>query len=72
MAMAKRRFVGGDLSKILKGFGGKWVALSMKDGEIIVGGSGSTIDEAIERANERGVNDPILMRVPEESCTYIL
>jgi hypothetical protein len=67
----KEEFIFGDMTEILRGFEGTWVALSMKDGKIAVSGSGSTIDEAIEKAHKKGVNNPTLMRVPEP-CIYII
>jgi len=68
----KKKFVFGDMSKVLKGFEGKWVALSIKDGQVVISGSGVTISEAIEKARQKGVNDPILIRAPQESCAYII
>lgn len=62
----------GDMSKTLKGYEGKWVALSIKEGQFVISGSGVTIGEAIEKARQKAVNDPILIRAPEESCTYII
>lgn len=55
-----------DLSKILEGYEGKWVALSIQKDKVVVSGSGNTIDEAIEKAKQRGVDDPIITRVPSE------
>jgi len=67
----KNTFVFGDMSKVLRGFEGKWVALSMKDNQIVISGSGITINEAIEKARKNGVDDPTLIRAPE-ACSYIL
>jgi len=68
----KKTFVLGDMSKVLRGFEGKWVALSIKDGQVVISGSGVTITEAVEKARKRGVDDPTLVRAPEESCAYII
>jgi hypothetical protein len=68
----KNTFILGDMSKVLKGFEGKWVALSMKDGQIVISGSGVSIKEAVEKAHEHKVDDPILMKAPEESYAYII
>jgi malonyl CoA-acyl carrier protein transacylase len=68
----KKKFILGDMSKVLIGLEGKWVALSMKNKQIVVSGTGDTISEAIEKARQKGVDDPTLMRVPEEFCSYIL
>jgi hypothetical protein len=68
----KKTFVLGDMSEVLRGFEGKWVALSIKDGQVVISGSGVTITEAVEKARESGVDDPTLIRAPEESCAYII
>ena len=68
----KKTFVLGDMSKVLRGFEGKWVALSIKNGQIVISGSGVTISEAVEKARKSGVDDPTLVRAPEESCAYII
>jgi len=72
MFAKNKKFFFGDMSKILKGFEGKWIALSMEQGQIVISGSGDTIEEAVKKARQKGVDDPILIRAPEESCTYII
>lgn len=61
-----------DMSKILEGFEGKWVALSLKDGQIVISGSGNSVEEAITKALHKGEEDPIVMKVPSEAMTYIV
>jgi hypothetical protein len=68
----KKKFFVGDMSEVLRGYEGKWAALSIKDDQIAISGSGVTISEAIEKARQKGVNDPILIRAPQESCAYII
>lgn len=68
----RKKFVFGDMSKVLKGFEDKWVALYIKDDQVVIAGSGDTIPEAIEKAREKGIDDPILMRVPQESLSYVI
>lgn len=70
--LVKKKFVIGDMSEVLRGLGGKWVALSLKDGQVVISGSGDTIREAVEKARKKGVDDPTLVRAPEESCAYII
>jgi len=70
--LVKKKFVFGDMSEVLRGFEGKWVALSTKDGQIVVSGSGKSLGEAIQRAREKGVHDPVLIRVPSESISYVI
>jgi hypothetical protein len=68
----KKKFVFGDMSKVLRGFEGKWVALSVQDEQMVISGSGESPGEAIQRARERGVDDPILVRVPSEPISYVI
>jgi hypothetical protein len=68
----KKKLLFRDMSKVLEGYEGKWVALSIKEGQFVISGSGVTIGEAIEKARQKGVNDPILVRAPQESCVYIV
>lgn len=62
-----------DMTKVLIGYEGKWVGLSLsKDDQMVVKGSGDSIAEAISEAKENGEEDPILLRVPLEWLPYIL
>ena len=61
-----------DMTKILAGYEGKWVGLSfVEEDQMVVKGSGDSIDEAIEDAKSNGEEDPILMRVPLEWIAHI-
>ncbi len=61
-----------DMSKILEGFEGKWVALSLKEGRLVISGSGNSAREAIDRASQKGEDDPILIKVASKAMNYIL
>ncbi len=52
-----------DLSEILlNATPESWVALNEEQTQIV--GSGTTIEEALERAREQGIEDPILHWIP--------
>lgn len=55
--------------EIYKKYKGLWVAL--KEDEKTVVASGKTAKEAWEKAKDRGYNQPILTRMPEELATYV-
>lgn len=59
-----------DLSKILEPYSNEWVALS-EDEERVVG-HGKTVKEAIEKAKAKGVNSPVVTKVPTEYGNYVL
>ena len=61
-----------DMSKILEGLEGKWAALSVKDGQFTISGTGNSIEEAIAAALRKGEDDPILIRVPSKAMSYIV
>lgn len=56
-------------SKIYTAHKGQWVALE-KD-EVTVVGHGKTPREALNRAAESGVKNPILTKVPRKVQTYV-
>jgi hypothetical protein len=58
-----------DWTELYRDYAGKWVAL--KDDEETVIASGETLEEAQERATEKGAEDPIFTRVPEESLPFV-
>jgi len=68
----KKKFVLGDVTKILEGYEGKWVALYNSKKQTIISGSGNTISEAIEKSQQKGINDSVLIRVPEKNVSYVL
>lgn len=59
-----------DLSKVLKNFSSTWVALKPEDNKVVA--SGEKLKTVIDKAREKGVNSPILTRVPKDYGTYIL
>lgn len=67
----KKKFVLGDMTKILEGYEGKWVTLYSSKKQIIISGSGNTISEAIEESLQKGISDTVLIRVPEKDVSYI-
>ncbi len=60
-----------DLTKLLRPYGGEWVALS-SDGQRVAG-HGPTPEAALKQAHKKGEKDPILMGAPEKAWgSYIL
>jgi len=57
-----------DLSGILRDYTDCWVALSSDQSRVV--GSGSTPKEALQQAQQRGEQNPILMPVPSVSGPY--
>lgn len=58
-----------DWTKIYEKYKGLWVAL--KDDEKTVVASGKTAKEALNKAKEKGYENPILTFMPERLVTYI-
>jgi len=56
-------------TKIYKEYKGLWVAL--KDDEKTVVASGKTAKEAWEKAQEKGLKNPVLTRMPEKIVAYV-
>jgi len=60
-----------DLTKILRPFGGEWVALSSDQQR--VAGHGPTPEAALKQAHKKGERNPILMGAPDKHWgSYIL
>jgi hypothetical protein len=59
-----------DLSKILKGYSNKWVALSSDSSKVV--GVANNPGEAIEQAHINKEQNPILTKTPENYGTFIL
>ena len=59
-----------DLTGILEPYLNKWVALS-KDQTIVVG-SGDTLTEALQKAQRKGAEQPVIMFVPGISGPHVL
>lgn len=72
MFAKSKEFAFGDMSKILEGYEGKWVALYIPEKQIVISGSGNTISEAIEKSRQKGINKPVLIRVPEECYSQVI
>ena len=59
-----------DLSKILKRYSSKWIALKPQTTNVVAVGRSPKI--VIEKARKSGVDNPVLTRVPKDYGTYIL
>ena len=59
-----------DLSKTLRGYSSKWIALKpLTDKVVAVGNTPKTV---IAKARRNGIDSPVLTRVPRDYGTYIL
>jgi len=58
-----------DWTKIYEKYKGLWVALL--DDEKTVVGSGKTLKEALEKAQEKGHEKPIMMHMPTKIIPYV-
>lgn len=59
-----------DLSKSLRGYSSKWVALKPQTTKVIA--VGNDLKNVIEKARKSGVDSPVLTRIPKNYGTYIL
>ena len=59
-----------DLVELFEKFLNQWIALD-EDNERIVG-NGSTIQEAVEKAERNGVKEPILLYVSPQLATCVV
>jgi len=59
-----------DLVELFEKFLNQWIALD-EDNETIVG-NGSTIQEAVEKAEKNGVKEPILLYVSPQLATCVV
>lgn len=59
-----------DLSKSLRGYSSKWVALKPQTTKVIA--VGNNLKNVIEKARKSGVDSPVLTRIPKNYGTYIL
>jgi len=59
-----------DLLELFEKFLNQWIALD-EDNETIVG-NGSTIQEAVEKAEKNGVKEPILLYVSPQLATCVV
>lgn len=59
-----------DLSKILKGYEKKWVALSSDQTKLVA--SAQSPEKAFQKANEMGENNPVVFKPLDSRCVHIL
>lgn len=59
-----------DLSKSLRGYSNKWIALKPRTSKVVAVGNNLKI--VIKKAREGGVDSPVLTRVPKDYGVYIL
>lgn len=59
-----------DLSKTLKKYSSEWVALEPNTSKVI--SSGKSPKTALSEAKKKGIEHPVLTRVPKNYGTYIL
>jgi len=59
-----------DLSKSLKGYSNKWIALKPKTAKVVA--VSNSLKSVIKEAREKGVDRPVLTRAPKNYGTYIL
>lgn len=59
-----------DLSDIYKKHKGEWVAVREDTVEVV--GSGETVEEALQEAEEKGVKNSSLLKVPKKTGTKII
>lgn len=58
-----------DITKILKKYQNKWIALT-DDDKIIC--AGKTLDEVMKKAISKGYNEPVTMRVPDPRFEFVM
>lgn len=58
-----------DFTKIIASYKGKWVALSEDEKRVV--SSGKSAKEAPEKAEKKGLESPILFKVPLSFLPYI-
>jgi len=59
-----------DLSKTLKGYSNRWVALDPTSMKVVA--SAKETENILEKAKKAGVKHPVLTKVPQHYGTYIL
>lgn len=58
-----------DLSRLLKGYEGKWVVISEDKSKVLC--AAETLEDAIKKSEEYK-DHPILLRVPDEHTAHLL
>jgi len=59
-----------DLTPAIRKYSGLFVALTHNRRRVV--GKGMTPDSALEEARKKGVKDPVLTKIPENSRSYLL
>jgi len=59
-----------DFTPIYKKYANKWVAIDDKTGK--VAGAGTTLKLAYQRAQMRGIKDPVVTKIPKNPGFYVL
>ena len=59
-----------DFTKIFDSYRGKWVALT-KIGNRVVG-SGNSPQEALKKSVQKGIKEPVFLKVPSDFTSFIL
>lgn len=59
-----------DMTPVIRKYRGLFVALS-KDRKRVLG-KGTTPEDALKEAREKGTKDPVLTRIPEDNRSYLL
>ena len=59
-----------DMTPIIKKYAGYFVALDRDRKQVF--GKGHSPEEALQEARDRGENNPILTRIPEDNRSYLL
>ena len=58
-----------DFTQIYKKYKGKWVALTLDEKKVIA--SGESLKQILEESKKKGLEHPIVMRVPPSVLPYI-
>lgn len=58
-----------DITKILKKYHNKWIALTDDDKIICVG---NTLDDVIKKAKTKGYDEPVTMKVPDPRLEFAM
>jgi len=58
-----------DLNKLIKTYGGQWVALNEKLEKVV--SNGKDAKKVLEKAQKRGIETPYLFKIPTRLVAYI-
>lgn len=59
-----------DLSKVLKEYSNKWIALDPEKMKVVA--SGTEPKTVLEQSRKKGIDNPVLTRAPKNYGAYIL